>query len=120
MAASGGAGPSPAPLPAEVRVVNVGLALFGDAVRAQGAAAVEVDWRIPAGGRALIVGGWVRDQAYHDSKDPPADLPMEGETGSFSALVRDFSGDIPPRAIADELIERHPRRPRRPRSRARR
>src|SRR5687767_14205181 len=28
---------------------------------------------------------------------------MDGETRSFSALARDFSGDIPPRAIADEL-----------------
>jgi hypothetical protein len=28
---------------------------------------------------------------------------MEGEKGSFAALVREFSGDIPPRAIADEL-----------------
>ena len=51
MTADAGAGPTPAPLPAEVRVVNVGLPLFADAVRAQGAAAVEVDWRIPAGGR---------------------------------------------------------------------
>src|SRR5262249_2535300 len=49
------------------------------------------------------IGGWVRDKAYHDRKGRPADLPVEGETGSFSALVRDFSGDIPPRAIADEL-----------------
>jgi len=38
-----------------VRVVNVGLPLFGDAVRAQGAAAVEVDWRIPASGRPELV-----------------------------------------------------------------
>jgi hypothetical protein len=28
---------------------------------------------------------------------------MDGGTRSFAALVRDFSGDIPPRAIADEL-----------------
>jgi hypothetical protein len=31
-------------------VINVGLTAFGDAVRAQGAQAVDVDWRIPAGG----------------------------------------------------------------------
>jgi len=52
---------------------------------------------------ARVIGGWVRDKAYHDRKGRPADLQVEGETGSFSALVRDFSGDIPPRAIADEL-----------------
>ena len=52
---------------------------------------------------ARVIGGWVRDKAYHDRRGRPADLPMEGHKGSFAALVRDFSGDIPPRAIADEL-----------------
>src|SRR2546429_5444976 len=42
-------------LPTEVRAVNVGLKLFGDALRAHGAAAVDVDWRIPAGGRPDLV-----------------------------------------------------------------
>ncbi|WP_448627733.1 oxamate carbamoyltransferase subunit AllG family protein [Geodermatophilus sp. URMC 64] len=37
-------------LPDEVAVVNVGLPLFADAVRAQGRPAVQVDWRVPAGG----------------------------------------------------------------------
>jgi hypothetical protein len=35
-------------LPDEVVVVNVGLPLFADAVRAQGRPAVQVDWRVPA------------------------------------------------------------------------
>ncbi len=39
-----------APLPTEARVVNVGLPLFADAVRAQGAEVQHVDWRPPAGG----------------------------------------------------------------------
>ncbi|HEX9716732.1 MAG TPA: DUF1116 domain-containing protein [Actinomycetota bacterium] len=47
-------------LPDEVRVVNVGLALLGDAVRQQGAAAVDVDWRIPAGGREDLVAALAR------------------------------------------------------------
>jgi hypothetical protein len=42
-------------LPGQVAVVNVGLAAFGDAVRAQGARAVDVDWRIPAGGDRRLV-----------------------------------------------------------------
>lgn len=42
-------------LPDEVRAVNVGLAAFGKAVRDQGARAVDVDWRIPAGGEAELV-----------------------------------------------------------------
>jgi len=45
----------PVLLPGEVRVVNLGLPVFGDAVRAQGAAAVDVDWRIPAGGHPELV-----------------------------------------------------------------
>ena len=53
---------------------------------------------------ARVIGGWVRDKTYHDPRGHPADLPMEGESGTFSALVREFSGDIPPRAIADELV----------------
>jgi hypothetical protein len=45
----------PIKLPEQARVVNVGLSLFGDAVREQGAPAVDVDWRIPAGGRPDLV-----------------------------------------------------------------
>ena len=37
-------------LPSSVEVVNVGLGLLADAVRAQGRPVVQVDWRIPAGG----------------------------------------------------------------------
>jgi hypothetical protein len=47
-------------LPEEVEVVNVGLPLFGEAVRAQGARAVDVDWRIPAGGRPDLVAALAR------------------------------------------------------------
>jgi hypothetical protein len=55
MNANADGGPAPVPLPVEARVVNIGLPLFADAVRAQGAAAVEVDWRIPAGGRPELI-----------------------------------------------------------------
>jgi Family of unknown function (DUF6502) len=51
-----------------------------------------------------VIGGWVREKQYRDKRGRPADLPMEGAAGSFAALVREFSGDIPPRAIADELM----------------
>lgn len=40
--------------------MNVGLSLLGDAVRQQGAAAVDVDWRIPAGGREDLVAALAR------------------------------------------------------------
>jgi hypothetical protein len=52
---------------------------------------------------ARVIGGWVRERRYHDKRGRPAELPLEGATRSFAALVREFSGDIPPRAIADEL-----------------
>jgi hypothetical protein len=37
-------------LPHQVEAVNLGLATFADALRAQGAPVVEIDWRPPAGG----------------------------------------------------------------------
>jgi len=37
-------------LPEQVSVVNVGLPMFADALRAQGVMVQQVDWRIPAGG----------------------------------------------------------------------
>ena len=52
---------------------------------------------------ARVIGGWVREKRYHDRRGRPAELPMEGDARSFAALVREFSGDIPPRAMADEL-----------------
>jgi hypothetical protein len=47
-------------LPEEVRVVNLGLQRFADAVMAQGAQAIDVDWRIPAGGRDASVAALAR------------------------------------------------------------
>lgn len=47
-------------LPTDVRVVNVGLSILGEGVRAQGAPAVDVDWRIPAGGREDLVDALAR------------------------------------------------------------
>jgi hypothetical protein len=42
-------------LPEQVSVVNVGLPMFADALRAQGVAVQQVDWRIPAGGDLAAV-----------------------------------------------------------------
>jgi hypothetical protein len=54
---------------------------------------------------ARVVSGWVRDPRFHDMEKKPAILPFDGEKhSSFTALVKTFSGDIPPRAILDELI----------------
>lgn len=47
-------------LPKSVSVVNIGLPLFEDAVRGQGAPASGVDWRIPGGGVEEVVAALTR------------------------------------------------------------
>lgn len=47
-------------LPEQVTAVNVGLPLFGQALRAQGVEVVDVDWRIPAGGDDTLVAALTR------------------------------------------------------------
>lgn len=51
-----------------------------------------------------VITGWLRDSKYGDGKGHPRPLPMEGKSGSFSALVKAYSGDIPVRALVDELL----------------
>lgn len=52
-----------------------------------------------------VITGWVRDSDFHDSDGNPAVLGMHGgEGGGFPALVRRFSGDMPVRAVLDELV----------------
>lgn len=52
--------PPPVELPEDVSVINVGLQMLGDAVRSQGHRAVDVDWRIPAGGDEALIGALER------------------------------------------------------------
>lgn len=52
---------------------------------------------------ARVVTGWVRDSRFSDSNGNPADLNIEGNSASFSELVRNYSGDMPVRAVLDEL-----------------
>ncbi len=49
-----------------------------------------------------VISGWVRDPQFHDG-DGPGLLPLDGEK-SFSALVKRYSGDVPVRAVLDELL----------------
>jgi hypothetical protein len=55
MESSGTPQPPPVTLPDEVHVVNVGLSMFAETVIDQGADAVDVDWKIPAGGHTEAV-----------------------------------------------------------------
>ncbi len=50
-----------------------------------------------------VITGWLRDNAYRTKAGAPAVLPFEGKR-SFSELVNKYSGDMPPRAVADELM----------------
>lgn len=50
-----------------------------------------------------VITGWVRDPDFGDGKGHPHPLRMEGKRASFSALIKRYSGDIPVRALLDEL-----------------
>ena len=53
---------------------------------------------------ARVVAGWVRDPAFCDVQHEPRVIPLDGGDTSFAALVRRYSGDMPARAVLDELI----------------
>ena len=53
---------------------------------------------------ARVITGWVRDKEFHDKTGEPLSLPVEGQNASFGALVRCYSGDMPVRAMLDELV----------------
>ena len=52
---------------------------------------------------ARVIAGWLRDKQFHNKKGRPANLTFDTGKHSFSELVKKHSGDIPPRAILDEL-----------------
>jgi hypothetical protein len=53
---------------------------------------------------ARVIGGWIREERYLDAEGQPKTLPLDGDGATFSDLVRQFSGNIPVRAILDELL----------------
>ena len=57
---------------------------------------------------ARVVAGWVRDKDFCDATGHPKVLALQDGGGenraSFAELVRRFSGDIPFRAVLDELL----------------
>lgn len=50
-----------------------------------------------------VVSGWVHDAAFQAAEGEPAMLTFDGPL-SFSDLVKRYSGDMPPRAVLDELL----------------
>lgn len=53
---------------------------------------------------ARVVYGWVHDSEYQEQDGKQKPLNFDGDGNSFCKLVKQYSGDVPPRAILDELM----------------
>lgn len=53
---------------------------------------------------ARVINGWVEDRTFLDGWGEPAILALDGEGPTFAALVNQYSGDVPVRAMLDELL----------------
>jgi len=53
---------------------------------------------------ARVIAGWVRDADFHDRDGAPRALLADDRAGGFVDLVRRYGGDVPPRAVLDELL----------------
>jgi hypothetical protein len=52
---------------------------------------------------ARVIAAWVREQPFTDTDGNPRTLLIDDDQG-FAGLVKRFSGDVPARAILDELL----------------
>ena len=95
----------PPPLPRAVSVVNVGLPLFADAVAAQGAEVVSVDWRVPAGGQPDAVAALGRLCGRHAERidEANAEVVRRLDTGvpllTGVAAVAEVAPGLPDRTL---------------------
>jgi hypothetical protein len=95
----------PPPLPRAVSVVNVGLPLFADAVAAQGAKVVSVDWRVPAGGQPEAVAALGRLCGRHAERidEANAEVVRRLDTGvpllTGIATVAEIAPGLPDRTL---------------------
>jgi hypothetical protein len=53
---------------------------------------------------ARVVSAWTTEPDFMDAQENPISLPFDGPMNSFAALVERYSGDVPARAMLDELI----------------
>lgn len=65
---------------------------------------VEVDNIARYNRAARVISGWIQDKGYLNGWGEPALLPEEGADATFSQLVKDYGGDVPFRAVLDELL----------------
>jgi len=65
----------------------------------------EIEPGISKHNRALrVVTGWLQDAEFHNSQGEPAVLAYGDSSDAFNQLVRQYGGDVPARALLDELI----------------
>lgn len=53
---------------------------------------------------ARVIAAWRRENEFTDATGNPLILPLQGQGCTFAGLVRKFSGDMPFRAVLDELV----------------
>jgi Family of unknown function (DUF6502) len=53
---------------------------------------------------ARVIAGWVRDRDFVDGQGNPLELSPDAQGASFGLLVKRYSGDVPARAVLDELL----------------
>lgn len=53
---------------------------------------------------ARVISGWRRDSDFHTDTGEVANLSLDDGLYSFKILVKRYSGDIPPAAIVDEML----------------
>lgn len=52
---------------------------------------------------ARVIAGWRREATFREGMGLPPELPIEGEGTTFASLVKRYSGDMPVRAVLDEM-----------------
>jgi Family of unknown function (DUF6502) len=55
---------------------------------------------------ARVMTGWRSDPEFADNVGRPAQLPYAGRPRGFASLVAKYAGDVPPRAVLNELLDR--------------
>jgi len=53
---------------------------------------------------ARVITGWLQDTEYHDESGQPRALDYGEADKEFNLLVKQYSGDVPARAVLDELV----------------
>lgn len=56
------------------------------------------------GNRAIaVISAWTRERDYCDGEGKPIPLAYDNESPSLTTLIKEYSGDMPVRAVCDEL-----------------